>query len=133
MSPGAVPGRRGISQLLVHGLSISLDGYVAGPDQDEENPLGRAGPLLHEWVFSPDATVRLGGGASTVQQYLRAGLLEELGLALVPVVLGDGERLFDNLGDALDGWRRGEFAPSGSVAHARLRRRRSPVFDTMDP
>jgi dihydrofolate reductase len=66
--------------------------------------------------------VRLGGGASTVQQYLRAGLLDELHLAVVPVLLGSGERLFDDLGDALDGWDCIEFSPSSSVSHVRLRR-----------
>ena len=33
------------------GIAMSLDGYVAGPDQDEENPLGIGGQELHEWVF----------------------------------------------------------------------------------
>jgi dihydrofolate reductase len=31
-------------------ISISLDGYVAGPNQSEENPLGEGGEQLHEWV-----------------------------------------------------------------------------------
>jgi dihydrofolate reductase len=66
--------------------------------------------------------VRLGGGASTVQQYLRAGLLDELHLAVVPVLLGSGERLFEDLAGALDGWGSVEFAPSAAVAHVRLRR-----------
>jgi dihydrofolate reductase len=39
--------------------------------------------------------VRLGGGVSTVQQYLRAGLVDELNLAIVPTLLGGGERLFE--------------------------------------
>ena len=43
--------------------------------------------------------VRLWGGAQAIQQYMAAGLLDELELALVPVLLGDGERIFDNLGD----------------------------------
>jgi hypothetical protein len=30
---------------------MSLDGYVAGPDQDEENPLGVGGLQPHQWVF----------------------------------------------------------------------------------
>ena len=47
-----------------------------------------------------DRHVRLGGGAATVQQYLRAGLLDELHVAVVPVLLGGGERLFEDLGDA---------------------------------
>jgi dihydrofolate reductase len=40
--------------------------------------------------------VALGGGANVVQQYLKAGLLEELQIHVVPVLLGDGVRLFEN-------------------------------------
>jgi hypothetical protein len=32
-------------------LAVSLDGFVAGPDQSEENPLGVGGLELHQWVF----------------------------------------------------------------------------------
>ncbi|MFC4819022.1 dihydrofolate reductase family protein [Dokdonella ginsengisoli] len=41
--------------------------------------------------------VRLGGGAATVRQYLRAGLIDELHLAVSPVLLGRGESLFRDL------------------------------------
>jgi dihydrofolate reductase len=73
------------------------------------------------------ADVRLGGGASTVRQYLAAGLVDELHLAVTPVLLGGGERLFGDLGEgtrdwALDGCTCVEFAPSPQVAHVRLRR-----------
>ena len=68
------------------------------------------------------AHVRLGGGVSAVRQYLRAGLLDELHIAVVPVLLGSGERLFGDLGPALGEWRCVEFAPSASVTHVRLRR-----------
>jgi dihydrofolate reductase len=44
--------------------------------------------------------VMLWGGAQVVNQYLAAGLLDELELHVVPLLLGDGARLFDNLGDA---------------------------------
>jgi dihydrofolate reductase len=44
--------------------------------------------------------VSLGGGASVAQQYLAAGLLDEIVVSIVPILLGDGARLFDNLGDA---------------------------------
>src|SRR5207244_12918490 len=44
--------------------------------------------------------VMLWGGAHVARQYLAAGLLDELELHVVPVLLGDGARLFDNLGDA---------------------------------
>jgi dihydrofolate reductase len=46
-----------------------------------------------------DKDVEIAGGAQAVQQFLAAGLLEELYLHLVPVVLGSGERLFVNVGD----------------------------------
>jgi dihydrofolate reductase len=44
--------------------------------------------------------VLLWGGGHIAQQYLAAGLADELELHLVPVLLGDGARLFDNLEDA---------------------------------
>jgi dihydrofolate reductase len=202
-----------MSELRVHNFSISLDGYGAGPNQSEQDPLGVGGEQLHEWIFDEAATevdrrfrargedgigatvmgrnmfgpvreawgtsdwsgwwgedppfhhdvfvlthhprepvsmaggttfhfvtegieaaleraraaagdrsVRLGGGVSTVRQYLRAGLLDELHVAVVPVLLGSGERLLGDLGPALDAWRCVEFAPSASVTHVRLRR-----------
>jgi dihydrofolate reductase len=42
----------------------------------------------------------LGGGAGVVQQCLKAGLVDEMELHVVPVLLGAGERLLDNLGGA---------------------------------
>jgi len=44
--------------------------------------------------------VALGGGASVAQQYLAAGLLDEIEISVVPVLLCAGARLFDNLGEA---------------------------------
>jgi dihydrofolate reductase len=63
--------------------------------------------------------VRLGGGVATIQQYLRAGLIDELHLAIVPILLGRGERLFDHLGDGQVGYTV-EFVSSPAVVHARL-------------
>ena len=183
-------------------IAVSLDGYVAGPDQSEENPLGVGGESLHEWVVALEAwrkphgleggevnastpvmeeaqanmgatvmgrnmfgggpgpwagdppwngwwgddppfhtpvfvlthhprepltmeggtsftfvtdgidsaleqarqaagsmDVLLGGGASVIQQYLAAGLIEEFELHVVPVLLGGGERLLENVGN----------------------------------
>jgi dihydrofolate reductase len=212
-------------KLRVHNLSMSLDGYVAGPDQDVDNPLGVGGPLLHDWVFAtrtgrqmigetggdeglddkviaqgdegigatimgrnmfgpvrgpwkdeqwtgwwgedppyhhqvfvlthharPSVAmqggttfhfvaegiesalerafeaadgrdVRLGGGASTVQQYLRAGLVDEMHVAIVPVLLGRGERLFEPQLDLATSYECVEFVSSPSVCHVRLARR----------
>ena len=182
-------------------ISMSLDGYVAGPDQSEENPLGKGGERLHDWVvqleawrkshgypggevnestpvieeqlanigaglmgrnmFGPvgggdwgdgswqgwwgddppfhypvfvlthhereplelsdttfnfvtdgiesaldqakeaagDQNVKLSGGADVARQYLAAGLIDEMELHVVPVLLGSGERLLDDVGD----------------------------------
>lgn len=41
--------------------------------------------------------VRIGGAPNTIQQYLRAGLVDELHVAIAPVLLGGGERLFDGV------------------------------------
>lgn len=177
-------------------ISISLDGYVAGPNQSEEHPLGEGGMQLHEWILglaawrephgreggevtastplveeswqgvgagimgrnmfgggpgpwgdepwrgwwgddppfdmpifvlthherepltlgdttftfvtdgiesaleqaravAGDLDVTIGGGAQVAQQYLAAGLVDQLQLNVVPVVLGDGARLFE--------------------------------------
>jgi dihydrofolate reductase len=181
-------------------ISISLDGFVAGPNQSHEHPLGEGGMRLHEWVFKTSSwrrqhgleggetgadaqvveevvagvgtyimgrnmfgggdgpwdlawrgwwgenppyhvpvfvlthhpreplameggttftfvtdgaasalkqaraaaatnDVAIAGGASTVRQYLSGGMLDELYLHVVPVVLGAGERLLENVGD----------------------------------
>jgi dihydrofolate reductase len=185
--------------MLKMNITMSLDGYVAGPNQSRETPLGEGGEELHNWVvglrsfhemsgmeggetgvdddveredfanigatimgrnmFGPirgpwgeedwrgwwgddppyhhpvfvlthhareplvmqggttfyfvtdgiesalrraqeaagHTDVELAGGASVVQQYLRAGLLEQFDLHIVPMLLGSGERLLDNL------------------------------------
>ena len=183
-------------------ISASLDGYVAGPDQTEENPLGVGGEDLHEWVVRLEAwrkphgleggevnastpvmeevqanvgatimgrnmfgggpgpwneddpwngwwgdnppfhtpvyvlthhareplemeggttfffvtdgiesaleqakaaagqkDVQIGGGADVIQQYLAAGLVDEFDLHVVPILLGGGARLLENVGD----------------------------------
>jgi dihydrofolate reductase len=182
-------------------ISISVDGYAAGPNQSMDNPLGEGGERLHEWIvatrswrathdkeggetgpdddaaagftrgvgayimgrnmFGPpeggewdeswrgwwgdnppyhvpvfvlthhprepvpmeggttyhfvtdgiesaleqaraaadDRDVKVIGGAKAIQQYLNAGLLEELQLHVSPVVLGGGEALFEGVGD----------------------------------
>ena len=181
-------------------ISMSLDGFVAGPNQSLENPLGEGGMRLHDWVFATsswrrqhghgggedsadsevidevvqgvgayimgrnmfgggsgswneewkgwwgdeppyhtpvfvlthhprqplrmlggttftfvtdgiksaleqaeaaagDQDVAIAGGASTIRQYLAAGSLDELYLHIVPVILGVGERLLEDVGD----------------------------------
>jgi dihydrofolate reductase len=66
--------------------------------------------------------VRLSGGASTVQQCLRLGLVDEVHLAVVPITLGGGERLLDGSdGVSLDGFTCTELVSSGTaVTHVVL-------------
>src|SRR5919202_1863667 len=190
-----------MSKVKVH-ISISVDGYVAGPNQSREHPLGEGGEGLHEWVVAlkawrerhgleggevnastpvveeslanvgaeimgrgkfgggpgtwgddpwqgwwgddppfhmpvfvlthhergpltlSDTTftfvtagiesaleqaraaaagkdVTVGGGARTINQYLAAGLVDELELHVVPLLLGGGARLFEGVGPSL--------------------------------
>ena len=67
--------------------------------------------------------VRLGGGVATIHQFLRAGLIDEMRLAFVPVLLGRGERLFDNLGDEAIGYERVDMVCSASATHVRFVRK----------
>jgi dihydrofolate reductase len=64
--------------------------------------------------------VRVAGGADTVRQYLKAGLIDELHLVQVPLFLGQGERIFESLGGVEDLYECVEFTPSKAVSHLRL-------------
>ncbi len=67
--------------------------------------------------------IRLGGGASTIQQYLRAGLIDEMHLAYAPVLLGRGERLFDELDNVPTGYEIAEFVGTPAALHVRFVRK----------
>lgn len=206
-------------------ISVSLDGFVAGPNPSEEHPLGERGEELHEWVLKLAAwrkphgreggevnastpvleqatanvgatimgrnmfgggpgpwgedpwdgwwgeeppfhhpvfvlthhrrerldkeggnsftfvadgiesaleqakqaavgkDVSLGGGAAVAQQYLAAGLIDEMLINVVPVLLGSGTRLFENLGDvAAIGLEQVRVVEAPGVAHLLYRR-----------
>jgi dihydrofolate reductase len=61
--------------------------------------------------------VRIGGGASTIRQYLEACLVDEMHLAVSPIILGSGESLFEGL-DLLElGYRVIESKPGDAVLH----------------
>jgi dihydrofolate reductase len=209
---------------LICDISISLDGFVAGPNPSLEEPLGAGGELLHEWAFAAQSwreshgleggeknadsdvieeslratgavvmgrkmfsggkgpwendpradgwwgdeppfhvpvfvlthharetkvmqggtsfnfvtdgieaaleraraaaeekDVLLAGGASVVQQYLKAGLLDELQIHVAPVLLGGGTSLFDQLGIGPLGLEATRVIASPSVTHLRFR------------
>jgi dihydrofolate reductase len=79
--------------------------------------------LAQAFVAADGADVRLGGGGDVVRQYLRAGLVDELQVALVPVLLGGGERIFDDLGDVAERYETVEVVPGERATHFVLRRR----------
>lgn len=66
--------------------------------------------------------VRLGGGAATVQQYVRAGLVDELHLAVAPVLLGSGENLFSGINLRSLGYRCVEHVATDKATHVVLRK-----------
>ena len=65
--------------------------------------------------------VRIGGGANTIQQYLREGLIDELHVAISPVLLGGGERLFEGVNLRALVYACVEFAASDKATHVVLR------------
>jgi dihydrofolate reductase len=68
--------------------------------------------------------VRVGGGVSTIRQYLRAGLVDELHLAISPVLLGSGEHLLSGIDLPALGYECAEhFAGERAAAHVILRKR----------
>lgn len=66
--------------------------------------------------------VRLGGGVDTVRQYLTAGLIDELHLAIAPVVLGSGENLLCGIDMRSLGYRCVEHVSTGLATHVILRK-----------
>ena len=70
-----------------------------------------------------DKDVRIGGGAGTIRQYLRAGLIDELHLAISPVLLGSGEWLFDGVDLRAAGYECTQFTGSDKATHVVLRRK----------
>jgi dihydrofolate reductase len=85
-------------------ISMSLDGFVAGPRQSVDNPLGI-------------------GGANAAQQYLAAGLVDEMEINVVPTLLGGGEPLFVGVGDDLRGLELVRTVAAPKVTHLKFARR----------
>jgi dihydrofolate reductase len=52
-----------MARVRVENFTLSLDGYGAGPDQSLENPLGRGGEALHDWLVNAGSWRRLHGKA----------------------------------------------------------------------
>jgi dihydrofolate reductase len=140
---------------VVLDVAMSLDGFTAGPNVGEAEPMGEGGERLHEWMWmagnGPDGGVDIGFrtvdatvgaavigrrtfdlgvgpwggdedvlvlGAHVAGQLLRAGLLDEVRIHLVPLLLGEGTPLFAG--------ERAELIPegkpiTGAVTHLRYR------------
>lgn len=67
--------------------------------------------------------IGLGGGANVAQQFLAAGLVDEMLISLVPILLGSGERLFDRVGTDLCGLELARTVPAPGVVHLIFARR----------
>jgi len=73
-------------------MSVSLDGYVAGPDDSHEQPLGRGGEVLHEWVTATQSWREMHGyegGTTGVDSEVMADAVTGVGAIVM------GRRMFD--------------------------------------
>ena len=68
--------------------------------------------------------IRVGGGVSTIRQYLQAGLIDELHLALRPILLGSGEHLWRDIDTHALGYECAESTVGERATHVLLRKRR---------
>ncbi|MFC4872612.1 dihydrofolate reductase family protein [Negadavirga shengliensis] len=69
--------------------------------------------------------IRIGGGVDTVRQYLREGLIDELHIAIAPVLLGGGERLFEGVDLRALGYECVQFVASEKATHVVLQHKQS--------
>src|SRR5882762_4685775 len=71
-----------MSKLRVHGFTLSLDGYGAGPDQDLDRPLGVGGHELHQWAFATRTFQQMfgaDGGSTGIDDEFAARGFENIG------------------------------------------------------
>jgi dihydrofolate reductase len=100
---------------------------------------GIEGALAQARAVAGDQDVYVMGGAEMAQQYVRSGLLDEMVIHLVPVLLGDGIRLFDNLGPDPIELEQTQAVASPDVVHLSVpprrvgARRRGTLAATRDP
>jgi dihydrofolate reductase len=80
---------------------------------------GPESALAQARAAAGDRDVRISGGAEVIQQYLGLGVVEELEIALAPVMFGGGRRLFENLGEPLPQVRLDRVVDSPAATHLR--------------
>lgn len=69
-----------------------------------------------------DKDVRIGGGAATIREYLKAGLVDEMHISLAPVLLGKGEPLFHGIDLTQAGLKQVQQIPGENTVHYLLKR-----------
>jgi dihydrofolate reductase len=67
--------------------------------------------------------IRIGGGVSVIRQYLEAGLIDEMHIAISPILLGSGEHLFANIDTVALGYHTSEHVPTSMATHFVLTKR----------
>jgi dihydrofolate reductase len=82
---------------------------------------GAESALAQARAVAGDRDISIGGGANTVQQYLDAGLVDEMQIHIVPVLLGAGIRLFEGIGPELVKLETTRVIESPAVTHLRFR------------
>ena len=85
--------------------------------------VGIESALAQARAAAGDKAVRLGGGVATIRQYLQAGLIDELHLAIAPVLLGAGEHLLTGIDLPALGYRCTEHVATAKATHVVLSRR----------
>lgn len=83
---------------------------------------GMASALEKAKVSAKGKDIRIQGGAETIQQFLKAGLIDEFFIHIAPVFLGSGVRLFEGM-DSSYAFEISEVIPSKLTTHVRYRRR----------
>jgi len=84
---------------------------------------GIEGALKCAFEAAAGKDVRLGGGVATIRDYLRAGLIDEMHLAIAPVLLGSGEHLLGGIDLIKLGFTCSEHVPTANATHVVLTRR----------
>ena len=83
-------------------ISISVDGYVAGPNQTNDDPLGVGGMRLHEWAFATEAFARIHGGGGG-ERNADSDVVEECAAHIGAHIMG--RKMFGPSGDWDGEWR----------------------------
>jgi dihydrofolate reductase len=108
-------------------ISVSLDGFVAGPNQSVQNPLGEGGMRLHEWAFATDswrASHGLEGGERNADAEVMDEVLQDVGAYIMGrKMFGGGDGPWD---ESWTGWW-GENPPYGVPVFVLTHHRREPL------